>query len=316
MAVTLEVSAAERVPLAFVLAVEVGHLSHGTREHRDIAQGLRDVYTSLLDAPDGPVMLEFQNDELYMVGVRLYADSSELEEWWLDNRASLRAIQERALFPDDNFGRAVERFFPEAIERPEEWHFDSVRGIYTELGRKIDEALREFVPHVRALHNKERREINVRTRRMQEEREERRSRRYPRRPDREIWRPAVRLDQIGVGDMASLEIEGRKLVVANTGAGYYAIDAACTHVPTLSMLSDLAGGKLDIERCLVECPWHGSQFDLRSGRVARQPYAPEFKRAHFFSGRITGVLDPKKTSTDTRVYPTKVVGNYVMVNIA
>lgn len=316
MAVTLEVSPEERVPLAFVLAVEIGHLSHGTKEHRDIAAGLRDVYTSLMDAPDGPVLLEFANDELYMVGVRLHADASELEEWWLDNRASLRAIQEPALFPDDNFGRAVDRFFPEAITRPEEWHFDSVRGIYIELGRKIDQALREFAPNVRALYNKERREINVRTRRMQQEREERRSRRYPVRPDQEIWRPAIRVDQIGVGDMASVEIEGRKLVIANTGDGYYAIDAACTHVPALSMLSDLANGRLDIDRCTVECPWHGSQFDLRSGRVVRQPYAPEFNREHFFSGRLTAVLDPKKTSSDTRVYPTKVIGNHVMVNIA
>ncbi len=64
MAVTLEVTPEERVPLAFVLAVEIGHLAHGTKEHRDIAAGLRDVYTSLMDAPDGPVLLSDGRTEL------------------------------------------------------------------------------------------------------------------------------------------------------------------------------------------------------------------------------------------------------------
>ncbi|MFN8557868.1 MAG: hypothetical protein U0531_11180 [Dehalococcoidia bacterium] len=50
--------------------------------------------------------------------------------------------------------------------------------------------------------------------------------------------------------------------------------------------------------------------------MVRQPYAPDFNREHFFAGRVTGVLDPKKTATDTRVYPTRIVGNNVMVNIA
>lgn len=316
MAATLDVSPEERAPLAFVLAVEIGHLGHGTKEHQEIAQGLRDVYTSLLDAPDGTLMLEFSNDELYMVGVRLFADSSELEEWWLDHRASMSAIREAALFPDENFGRAVQRFFPEVIEDPLSWSFEPYRAIYLGLGRKIDQALREFVPNVRGIYNRERAEINRRTLRMQRERAERRSRRYPGGTRAEMWRRAIRADQAGVGDMVGVEIEGRKIVVANTGDGYYAIDAVCTHIPALAAISDLSNGRLDVEQHCVSCPWHGSQFDLRTGRVVRQPYAPEFNREHLFSGRITGVLDPKKTATDTRVYPTKIAGNYVMVNIA
>lgn len=313
---TLEVSPEERIPLAFVLAVEIGHLRHGTREHREIARGLREVYTSLMDAPDGPVTLEFENDELYMVGVRMYADYSELEEWWLDNRASMQAIQERALFPDDNFGRAVERFFPEAIERPGEWSSDSVRGPFLRLSKKIDESLRESAPNVRGIYNKERDIINRSMRAMQQERAERRSRRYPGRPDVEIWRPAVRADELGTGDMVDVQIEGRQILVANTGDGYYAIDAVCTHVPALATLANLGKGELDVAQCRVTCPWHGAQYDVRTGRVVRQPYSSEFNREHFFSGRLTGVLDPKKTATDTRVYPTKIVGNQVMVNIA
>jgi nitrite reductase/ring-hydroxylating ferredoxin subunit len=316
MAAALEVTPEERIPLAFVLAVEIGRSQRGTREHREIGQGLREVYASVLDAPDGPLMLEFSNDELYQIGVRIHADSSELEEYWLDNRSSLRAIHEQAPFPDVNFGRVIERFFPEVIERPDEWHFDDVRQQFTDLSRKIDESLRGYVPNVRGLYNKERKEIITRTRQMQSERAEARSRRYPRRPDAEIWRPAIRRDQAEPGDMVEVQIEGRRILVANLGDGYHAIDAVCTHVPTLGVIAGLEKGRLDVAKGCVECPWHGSQFDLRTGKVVRQPYAPEFNRDHFFSGRLTSVLDPKKTATDTRVYPAKVVGDWVMVNIA
>ena len=115
MTATLEVSPEERFPLGFLLAVEIGHLVHGTKEHIDGARGLSDIYTSLLDAPEGPVQLEFSSDELYLLGTRVFTDASELEEWWRDHRASLRATQEPALFPDENFGKAVARFYPDAI---------------------------------------------------------------------------------------------------------------------------------------------------------------------------------------------------------
>jgi nitrite reductase/ring-hydroxylating ferredoxin subunit len=316
MVAALEVAAEERIPLAFVLAVEIGRLEHGTREHREIGQGLREVYAAVMDAPDGAVMLEFSNDELYTAGTRIYVDSSELEEFWLDNRASLRATGERAPAPDENFLRAVDRFFPEVVDRPDEWHFDQVRPHFTELSRKIDTELREYAPRVRALYNKERKEIIARTRQMQQARAEARSRRYSRRPDQEIWRPAIRVDQAGPGDMVEVDIERRRVLVANTGDGYYAIDAVCTHVPFLGTFASLEKGRLDIAQKCVECPWHGSQFDLVSGRVVRQPYHEDFNRRHFFSGSVVGVLDPKKTTAAIRVYPTKVVGGYVMVDIA
>ena len=316
MNAVLDVRPEERIPLAFVTAVAIGHLRQGTREHREIAEGLGDIYTSLLDAPDGPVQLEFSNDELYMIGVRLYADATELEDWWLDNRASLRALQERAPFPDDNFGRAVARFYPEVVDDPQAWAFESVRGIFQALGRKIDAVMREAAPRVRGLYNKERAGINRRTLQTQRDRRGQRSRRYSIRLDQQMWRPLLRADALAAGDMTTVVLDGRKILIANTGDGFFAIDAVCTHVPALALLADLSKGQLDAERRCVTCPWHGAQYDLATGKVLRQPYAPEFNREHLFAGRITGVLDPNKTATDTRVYPTKVDGGHVMVDIA
>ena len=316
MPAVLEASPEERLPLAFVTAVEISRASQGTREHRDLAEGLREVYSTLLDAPDGPLQLDFSNDELYWLGVRIFADASELHEYWLDNRSSLRAIQEQAPYPDDAFGRALERFYPEVASHPDDFNPEVTDALLQSLSLKIDAAIRRDVPRVRAIYNKERAEIIRRTRETQQERAAQRARRFPRRADVEIWRPTVRVDDLGVGEMTEVAVEGRRILVARLADGYHAIDAVCTHVPQLGTLGSMVKGELDADRGCVTCPWHGSQFDLHSGKVVRQPYAPDYNRSHFFSGRLTSVLDPKKTASDTRVYPTRIVGNLVMIDIA
>jgi nitrite reductase/ring-hydroxylating ferredoxin subunit len=64
--------------------------------------------------------------------------------------------------------------------------------------------------------------------------------------------------------MKAVEVDGEKVCVANVEGKYYAIGNVCTHV----------GGPLDegiLEGYEVECPWHGSKFDLRTGKQTRPP---------------------------------------------
>ncbi len=315
MTAVIEVTPEERVPLAYILAVEIGHARHGTKEHQAIGEGLREVYSSLYEAPDGPVLLEFSPDELYQTGIRLFADASVLEEWWLDHRASLRAIHEPTEYPDVNVGRAIERFFPDAVERPEEWEFDQVRPLFGGLARKVDLAMIEYVPAARALYNKERAEINKRVREEQRHRAAQRATRYPSIARGDMWRRAIRAEALGIGDMARVDLDGIGIVVARTPDGYFAINATCTHMPALSRLSDLSHGKLDIETNCLQCPWHGARYDLTTGFVVRQPYDPEFRREHRIIGNVQAVLDPKKTASDIRVYPARVDAGHVWVNV-
>ena len=68
------------------------------------------------------------------------------------------------------------------------------------------------------------------------------------------------------GSAIRAAIEGRAVAVFNVGGRLFAIDATCPH----------AGGPLDrgrIDGTTVTCPWHGSQFDVRSGAVVRGPAA-------------------------------------------
>jgi nitrite reductase/ring-hydroxylating ferredoxin subunit len=64
--------------------------------------------------------------------------------------------------------------------------------------------------------------------------------------------------------MKAVEVDGEKICVANVEGKYYAIGNVCTHVG-----GPLAEGTL--EGYEVECPWHGSKFDVRSGEPTRPP---------------------------------------------
>ena len=52
--------------------------------------------------------------------------------------------------------------------------------------------------------------------------------------------------------------------VGNNGE-YFAVGRKCRH-----LRADLGGGSIDAEGCLV-CPWHGSKYDVSTGRMVRGP---------------------------------------------
>jgi 3-phenylpropionate/trans-cinnamate dioxygenase ferredoxin subunit len=64
--------------------------------------------------------------------------------------------------------------------------------------------------------------------------------------------------------MKIVQYKGQPVCLANVKGKYYAIRNACTH-----MGGPLAQGKLEDQ--IVECPWHGSRFDLMTGEVKRGP---------------------------------------------
>ena len=69
--------------------------------------------------------------------------------------------------------------------------------------------------------------------------------------------------------MKLVQYKGQPVCLANSKGKYYAIGNTCTH-----MGGPLAQGKLEDQ--IVECPWHGSRFDLATGQVKRGPaQAPE-----------------------------------------
>jgi glycine betaine catabolism B len=69
---------------------------------------------------------------------------------------------------------------------------------------------------------------------------------------------------IQAAQMKAVEVAGENICLANVDGKYYAIGNICTHV----------GGPLDqgtLEGYEVECPWHGSKFDVRTGEPTKPP---------------------------------------------
>jgi nitrite reductase/ring-hydroxylating ferredoxin subunit/uncharacterized membrane protein len=69
---------------------------------------------------------------------------------------------------------------------------------------------------------------------------------------------------LGVNQMKLVHADGQRIAVARTEQGYAAFDDRCTH----------RGGPLSdgVLICgTVQCPWHGSQFDVRTGAVTCGP---------------------------------------------
>jgi nitrite reductase/ring-hydroxylating ferredoxin subunit/uncharacterized membrane protein len=71
-------------------------------------------------------------------------------------------------------------------------------------------------------------------------------------------------DELKIDQMKLLRIGDKRIVLARTEEGYVAFDDRCTHKG-----GSLAGGVLVCGT--VQCLWHGSQFDVSSGKVKAGP---------------------------------------------
>ncbi len=74
----------------------------------------------------------------------------------------------------------------------------------------------------------------------------------------------ARSGELAVDQMKLLRVSGRRIVLARTEDGYAAFDDRCTHRG-----GSLADGVIISGQ--VQCPWHGSQFDCRTGAVVNGP---------------------------------------------
>jgi nitrite reductase/ring-hydroxylating ferredoxin subunit/uncharacterized membrane protein len=74
----------------------------------------------------------------------------------------------------------------------------------------------------------------------------------------------ARRDELKVDQMKLLRVGGKRIVLARTERGYVAFDDRCTHRG-----GSLAGGVMICGT--VQCLWHGSQFDVFTGKVGGGP---------------------------------------------
>jgi 3-phenylpropionate/trans-cinnamate dioxygenase ferredoxin subunit len=78
------------------------------------------------------------------------------------------------------------------------------------------------------------------------------------------------LSQLPPGSHRVIEHEDLEIAVFNVDGTLYAIEDRCSHDDGV-----LADGEIDPEACTLECPRHGSLFDLKTGKPLTLPaYVP------------------------------------------
>lgn len=70
--------------------------------------------------------------------------------------------------------------------------------------------------------------------------------------------------ELKLNQMKLLHVGKKRIVIAKTENGYVAFDDRCTHKG-----GSLAGGAMICRT--VQCPWHGSHFDVTTGKVKSGP---------------------------------------------
>lgn len=76
-------------------------------------------------------------------------------------------------------------------------------------------------------------------------------------------------DELAPGEMKAVEVEGKEILLVNLDGEFYAIDNICAHAG-----GSLVEGFLEGEE--VECPLHGSRFNVKTGELDLPPaYEPQ-----------------------------------------
>ena len=76
--------------------------------------------------------------------------------------------------------------------------------------------------------------------------------------------PVGTLAEVPAGSCRSVEADGMGVAICNVDGTIYAVDNTCPHAG-----GPLGEGSLDGE--LVECPWHGWRYNVRTGERPENP---------------------------------------------
>jgi nitrite reductase/ring-hydroxylating ferredoxin subunit len=69
----------------------------------------------------------------------------------------------------------------------------------------------------------------------------------------------ARVEDIPAGTITAVKADGAEIALAHCDGGFYAVQGHCLHLQ-----GPLGEGHL--EGCVLTCPWHGWQYDVRTGQ--------------------------------------------------
>ena len=76
--------------------------------------------------------------------------------------------------------------------------------------------------------------------------------------------PVAKVGDVPPGEHIRVEVDGEGVLLANVGGEFYAVLDTCTHEEARLSQGFLMGSR-------IECPLHGSMFDVKTGDVKGLP---------------------------------------------
>jgi 3-phenylpropionate/trans-cinnamate dioxygenase ferredoxin subunit len=74
----------------------------------------------------------------------------------------------------------------------------------------------------------------------------------------------AQVEEVKPGERIVLDVKEHYVALFNVDGTYYAIEDLCTH-------DDGPLGDGELTGTIIECPRHGAQFDITTGKVVRMP---------------------------------------------
>jgi nitrite reductase/ring-hydroxylating ferredoxin subunit len=128
-------------------------------------------------------------------------------------------------------------------------------------------------------------------------------------------------DEIPPGGRKLVEVKGRAIVIFNLSGDYYALNNRCPHKGgslchgrLTGLVESAAPGEYRYSRRgeIIRCPWHGWEFDIRTGRSQCDP---QTLRARNYSVSVQPGATLVEGTYVAETFPVSVQNNYVVVDM-
>ena len=129
------------------------------------------------------------------------------------------------------------------------------------------------------------------------------------------------VDEIPPGQRKLVNANGRDIIIFNVDGEYFAVGNRCPHegaslckgrVVGLVEATEPGAYRYSRRGELIRCPWHGWEFDLRTGRSWREPARTKVRR-YDLKVEPGGVLIEGELRAET--FPVSVEKQYVVVEV-
>ena len=80
--------------------------------------------------------------------------------------------------------------------------------------------------------------------------------------------PVAKVSELAPGQIKWVAVDGERVVLANVDGAFYALRDVCGHKNAPLSRGRLVG-------CLIECPLHFAQFDMRTGKLVNGPVSAD-----------------------------------------